>query len=57
LANGSAVNDVAKELLKDVMVETLSLASRFQLDRQPKAWLLGIAANLVKRWQTAVASG
>lgn len=55
LANGSAVNDVAEELLQDVVVEALSHASRFQLDRQPKAWLLGIAANLVKRQQTAVA--
>ncbi len=55
LASGSAVNDVAEELLQDVVVEALSHASRFQLDRQPKAWLLGIAANLIKRRQTAVA--
>lgn len=55
LASGPAVADVANELLQEVVVEALSHANRFQTDRQPKAWLLGIAANLIRRRQTAVA--
>ena len=55
LAEGTAVTDSANELLQEVVVEALNHADRFQPDKPAKAWLLGIAANLVKRRQTAVA--
>jgi RNA polymerase sigma factor (sigma-70 family) len=37
------------ELLDELVVEALEHAERFDPARQPKAWLLGIAANLIKR--------
>ncbi|MDR3576712.1 MAG: sigma-70 family RNA polymerase sigma factor [Anaerolineaceae bacterium] len=37
------------ELLDEMVVEALQNAKRFDPTRQPKAWLLGIAANLIKR--------
>jgi RNA polymerase sigma-70 factor (ECF subfamily) len=37
------------ELLNRVMVEALSCEDRFDTARQPMAWLLAIAANLIKR--------
>ncbi|MBN1428508.1 MAG: sigma-70 family RNA polymerase sigma factor [Anaerolineae bacterium] len=46
-----AVTTIAAELLNDVVVEALSHADRFDPARRPMAWLLGIAANLVKRRQ------
>jgi RNA polymerase sigma-70 factor (ECF subfamily) len=44
----------AKELLSDVIIEALEHEERFR-GGQPKAWLLGIAANLVKRRRAEVA--
>ncbi len=49
--DGQALDSAASELLNEVVVEALEHEHRFQSDRQPKAWLLGIAANLVKRKQ------
>ncbi|HRQ40858.1 MAG TPA: sigma-70 family RNA polymerase sigma factor [Chloroflexota bacterium] len=49
LAEGTAVTNLARELLSEVVVEALNHADRFDPQRQPKAWLLGIAANLVRR--------
>ena len=43
----------ADELLHDVVVEALSNVNRFDPKRSPRAWLLGIAANLIKRRQSA----
>lgn len=54
LAEGTAVTTLARELLNDVVVEALKHANRFDPDRQPKAWLLGIAANLVRRQQETI---
>lgn len=54
LAEGTAVNNLARELLSEVVVEALNHASRFDSQRQPKAWLLGIAANLVRRKQKTI---
>jgi RNA polymerase sigma-70 factor, ECF subfamily len=51
LANGQAVGPEADELLNEVVVEALQQAARFHPTGQPKAWLLGIAANLIKRQQ------
>lgn len=46
---------IAAELLSEVTIEALSHAERFDPSRQPMAWLLGIAANLVKRRQVEMA--
>lgn len=51
LAAGTAVTLLTAELLNEVVVEALAHADRFQPDGQPRAWLLGIAANLLKRKQ------
>ncbi len=46
----------ALELLNDVTVEALTCAGRFDPDRGPRAWLLGIAANLIRRRQVQYAN-
>ncbi|MBX3061606.1 MAG: hypothetical protein KF726_01445 [Anaerolineae bacterium] len=43
------VDTAAAELLNEVTVEALTHADRFDPARQPRAWLLGIAANLLRR--------
>ncbi len=45
-------NPAAAELLNEVTVQALEHAERFRPSGQPRAWLLGIAANLIKRKQT-----
>lgn len=42
----------ARDLLNEVVAEALAHESRFQTAADPRAWLLGIAANLVKRRQS-----
>lgn len=49
------VRAAADELLNEVVVEALEHAGRFRPDGQPRAWLLGIAANLIKRRQADLA--
>lgn len=51
LANGPGASAAATELLNEVVVEALEHADRFRPEGQPRAWLLGIAANLIKRKQ------
>ena len=46
-----ANDDALQELLNSVVVEALAHAQRYDPDRPPRAWLLGIAANLVHRQQ------
>jgi RNA polymerase sigma factor (sigma-70 family) len=46
----------AVELLNEVAVEALDHADRFRPAGQPRAWLLGIAANLIKRKQATRAT-
>ena len=55
LAQGAAVDGAAEDLLHDVVVEALSHAERFRPEGRPEAWLLGIAANLVRRRQSDLA--
>jgi RNA polymerase sigma-70 factor (ECF subfamily) len=50
-ANRIHAEEVAQDLLHDVAVEVLASADRFRPEAQPKAWVLGIAANLIKRRQ------
>ena len=56
LAHGHDAAPVAAELLNEVAVEALTHADRFRPSGQPMAWLLGIAANLIKRRQAEVAT-
>jgi RNA polymerase sigma factor (sigma-70 family) len=51
LVNGQGATLAAVELLNKVVVEALEHADRFRPSGQPMAWLLGIAANLIKREQ------
>ncbi len=54
LADPENAHSVARELLNDVTVEALSNAERFDTVREPTAWLIGIAANLIKRRHTSI---
>jgi RNA polymerase sigma-70 factor (ECF subfamily) len=56
LASGMDVAPAAAELLNEVVVEALAHADRFRPEGQPMAWLLGIAANLIRRKQAARAT-
>ena len=47
--------DTTGELLNSVVVEALAHAQRYDPARPPRAWLLGIAANLVHRRQVEMA--
>jgi RNA polymerase sigma factor (sigma-70 family) len=40
---------VALDVMQEVAIEALSHADRFSPDRQPMAWLLGIALNVIRR--------
>jgi RNA polymerase sigma-70 factor (ECF subfamily) len=55
LATGSGVGQVADEILNETVVEAFATAERLKTDIHPKPWLLGIAANLVKRRQSELA--
>jgi RNA polymerase sigma factor (sigma-70 family) len=52
LASGVGVAQVTDEVFNDMVVEALRTADRLKPDIHPKPWLLGIAANLIKRRQT-----
>lgn len=47
--------DTTSELLNSVVVEALTHSQRYDPSRPPRAWLLGIAVNLVRRRQAEVA--
>lgn len=51
IAAGDSVPGEALELLNRVVVEALAHEDRFDPSRQPRAWLLSIAANIIKREQ------
>ena len=53
--NRAGLTVSAHELLNDVIVEALAHEDRFNPARQPRAWLLGIAANLIRRRQSELA--
>src|SRR6266851_6540503 len=55
LATGDEeVQDLALELFHDVYIEAMRSLTNFDPDRPPRAWLLGIAQNLVKRLYAAM---
>lgn len=49
LVESAQIPDTALELMSQVVVEALAHADHFDTTRSPMAWLLGIAANLLKR--------
>jgi RNA polymerase sigma-70 factor (ECF subfamily) len=51
LAAGSGIGQTADELLNETVAQAFATADRLKPDIHPKPWLLGIAANLVKRRQ------
>lgn len=55
LAGGEKVANVAVEVLQEVVIEALDHVERFDPTRQPMAWLLGIALNIIKRKRVEVA--
>jgi RNA polymerase sigma factor (sigma-70 family) len=48
-SHGQALDAAAAELLNEVTVQALKHEARFVPQASPRAWLLGIAANLIKR--------
>ncbi|MBZ0283217.1 MAG: sigma-70 family RNA polymerase sigma factor [Anaerolineae bacterium] len=52
---GQPLDAAANELLSEVVAEALAHEDRFIPTGQPRAWLLGIAANLVRRRQVEFA--
>ena len=53
LADVSELDEAAYDLLNEVVAEAYTCLDRLGADVQPRAWLLGIAANLIKREQVA----
>ena len=53
LASFAEAAPIAEELLNDVVIEALEHSDRFTPGRAPLNWLLGIAANLIKRRRAA----
>lgn len=51
LATMHSIDSAMQDLWQDVVVQALNHSDRFDPNRQPKAWLLGIASNLIKRRQ------
>jgi RNA polymerase sigma-70 factor (ECF subfamily) len=49
LASLQTVDTAADELLSEVVIEAMEHPERLHEVREPVAWLLGIAANLIKR--------
>lgn len=47
----AGLTDDPHDLWHEVVMEALQHEDRFRADGQPRAWLLGIAANLIKRRQ------
>jgi len=49
LAQGQAIPAVALDVLQEAAVEALAHVDRFDPERQPMAWLLGIGMNVIRR--------
>lgn len=50
-ANRDTIETVTQEIFNDTVETALKIADKFDINRSPQAWLLGIAANKVKEWQ------
>jgi RNA polymerase sigma factor (sigma-70 family) len=51
-SNNEDVQETSLELLNEVYIEAVKTAHRFDPARSPRAWLLGIATNMIKRKKT-----
>ncbi len=51
VADGGDIETAALEVLSRVAIEALKSPGKFDSDRPPKPWLLGIATNIIKRMQ------
>jgi RNA polymerase sigma-70 factor (ECF subfamily) len=51
VADGGDIETAALEVLSRVAIEALKSPGKFDSGRPPKAWLLGIATNIIKRMQ------
>lgn len=51
VADGDDIEAAALEVLSRVAIEALKSPGKFDAARPPKAWLLGIAANIIRRIQ------
>lgn len=49
LAGEQSAHEIALEIMQELVVEALRSEHNFDSTRKPKPWLLGIAANLIKR--------
>jgi RNA polymerase sigma factor (sigma-70 family) len=49
LATGADVQLVAAEILQETVVEALAHADTYDVTKQPLAWLIGIALNMIRR--------
>ncbi|HEY4384398.1 MAG TPA: sigma factor, partial [Ktedonobacteraceae bacterium] len=49
LATSAEVQDLALEIFQESIAEALTSAERFDRQVPPRAWLLGIVANVIKR--------
>lgn len=55
LAAGVNIQSVATEILQETVVEALAHADTYVPTKQPLAWLLGIALNMIRRRRVAQA--
>lgn len=54
LASGEAVQSVTLDILSEATLQALAHAELFATIQQPRAWFLGIVANLIKRRRVAL---
>ena len=55
LAQGDALESVTHEVLNEATLQALMHTRVFSTVRQPRAWFLGIAANIIKRRRVSLA--
>lgn len=55
IARGEVVKTTAADILQDTVFEALSHSDRFDPTTQPRAWILAIAANILKRQKVDMA--
>jgi RNA polymerase sigma-70 factor (ECF subfamily) len=54
-SNNEEIQEVALEVLDETYIEAEKTAKHFDPARSPRAWLLGIASNIVKQKKTGLA--
>ena len=55
LAWGDELDSVTHEILNEATLQALMHSELFSAVRQPRAWFLGIAANVIKRRRASLA--